>query len=51
MDAKTREMVLGWLVMHRGDREQLARWMRDTLRIKGIRECRALIAEALIPQD
>ncbi len=47
MDAKAKTMIRGWIVMHRGNTEQLARWMRDTLRIPGgIKAARALIAEA-----
>lgn len=47
MDEKTKAMVRGWLEMHRGDREGLARWMRDSLRMFSIREARDLIAKAL----
>lgn len=46
MDDKTKAMVREWVAMHRGDVEGLARWMRDSLRIGGIKECRALIAKA-----
>ena len=47
MDQATREMLTKWLAMHSGDREGLARWMRDSMRIGGIRECRAMIAQAV----
>jgi hypothetical protein len=47
MDSKTKQMIRGWLDMHRGDVESLARWMRDSLRVGGIRECRKLIEAAL----
>lgn len=47
MDTKTKQMVQGWLAMHNGDVEGLARWMRDSLRLGGIKTCRALIAEAV----
>ena len=47
MDQKTKQMIRGWLDMHRGDVEGLARWMRDSARVGGIRECRALIQQAL----
>lgn len=47
MDKKTREMIRVWFAMHNEDREGLARWMRDTLRIGGIQACRALIDEAV----
>lgn len=46
MDSKTREMILGWLADHKGDSEAVARFMRDSLRIGGIRECRELVARA-----
>ena len=46
MDEKTKAMIRDWLQMHGGDVESLARWMRDTLRMCGIKECRRLIAEA-----
>lgn len=46
MDSKTREMILGWLADHKGDSEAVARFMRDILRIGGIRECRELVARA-----
>lgn len=45
MDAKTKVMILGWLDMHRGDTEWLARWMRNSLRI-GIKAARKAIADA-----
>jgi hypothetical protein len=47
MNTKTREMVKGWLVTHNGDVEALARWMRDSLHIGGLRACRELITQAL----
>lgn len=47
MDSKTREMVKGWLVSHNGNVEALARWMRDSLHIGGLKDCRALINEAI----
>ncbi len=46
MDSKAREMILGWLAMHRGDVEGLARWMRDSLRVGGLRQCREVIKQA-----
>lgn len=46
LDPETRAMVRRWIAQHRGDTEALARWMRDRLRIGGLRECRALIAAA-----
>lgn len=47
MNSQTAKMVRGWLEMHRGDVESLARWMRDSLRLGGLRECREMIAAAL----
>jgi len=47
MDDATRTMVKGWLAMHKGDAEGLARWMRDSLRIGSLTECRELIAQAV----
>lgn len=41
------KMILEWIDQHGGDRESVARYMRDTLRIGGIKACRALIAQAL----
>lgn len=46
MDAKTSEMVRGWLAQHRGDVEGLACWMRDSLRIGGLKRCREMIRMA-----
>lgn len=46
MDEKTKQAILGWLALHQGNVEQLARWMRDSLRVGGLRACRALIQEA-----
>lgn len=47
----SREMIRRWVSDHRGDTEALARWMRDTLRIGGIRACRAIIREAMKHTD
>lgn len=46
MNEATKTMVRGWLEMHRGDVEALARWMRDSLHVGGIKANRAMIAEA-----
>lgn len=43
MNAATRAMVLGWLADHKGDAEAVARFMSKTLRIGGLRSCRALV--------
>ena len=47
MNAATRRMVLEWVSMHRGDTEAVARWMSRTLRLGGLKTCRALVVEAL----
>ena len=36
-----------WLAMHQGGLEGLARWMRDRLRLRGIRDWRASIKQAV----
>jgi hypothetical protein len=48
LDEKTRAMVLEWLGPHPTQRrvEQVAKWMRDTLRIGSITECRAMLRDA-----
>lgn len=47
MDAKTAEMIRGWVNLYRGDTERVARWMRDSLRLGGLKACRMLIDEAV----
>ena len=47
MDTKTKDFVRELLAHCSYDREKLARYMRDTLHLGGIRTCRALIEEAL----
>jgi hypothetical protein len=42
-----REMLMRWLAMHQGGVEGLARWMRDRLRLRGIRDRRASINQAV----
>lgn len=44
---RSRVVLRKWLDEQGGDTERLARWMRDCLRIGGLRACRALIADAL----
>ena len=46
MDTKTKEMIREWLRLHNGDVEAVARWMRDSLRIGGLKSCRELVKEA-----
>lgn len=45
MDSKTKEMIKGWIEMHRGDKEGVAVWMRNALKI-GIKQARQSVAEA-----
>lgn len=47
MDTKTKEMIKGWLELHHGNVESLARWMRGSLKVAGIKQCRAMIAQAI----
>ena len=47
MNESTRAMVREWVRSCCGDDEATARYMRDTLRIGGIRECRELIRQAV----
>jgi hypothetical protein len=46
LDDSTKTLVIKWLKMHHGDKEGLAKWMRDSLNLCGIRECRKIIDEA-----
>ena len=41
------EQIKNWIEMDGGDAEKTARWMARKLKIAGIKECRAIIAEAL----
>ena len=43
LDSNTRRMVKGWIKGFGGDKEKTAKWMRDTLRLGGIKEMRRLI--------
>jgi len=47
MNAKTIEQIKTWVQMDGGDAEKTARWMARKLKIAGIKQCRAWIAEAL----
>ncbi|MGO8695969.1 MAG: hypothetical protein ACLQMF_20085 [Rectinemataceae bacterium] len=47
MSDGTKAMVRGWVAKDGGDSERTARWMSKSLRIGGVKECRALIAEAM----
>ena len=43
----SKAMIRRWVEDHGGDREAVARYLRDTLRVGGIRSCRAIVAEAM----
>ena len=47
IDEKTKKMLREWLATYNGDTEKLARYLRDSIRIKPIRVCREMIAQAL----
>lgn len=47
MDPKTRAYILRWLDLAGQDRERLARWLRDCWRVRTLRECRDMVAEAI----
>ena len=46
MNDSVKAMIRKWLLNHNGDVEGTAKWMRDRMRIGGISQCRAFIAEA-----
>lgn len=46
MDSKSKSLVLELLAARRGDVEAAARYLRDVLRIGGLKACRALVMEA-----
>ena len=46
-DTRTAAMVLDWIAKDGGDVERTARWMRDSLRLGGLKACRAMIWDAL----
>lgn len=48
MGSQTAEFVLGLLAERDNDRERTARYMRDVLRIGGIKACRDLVRQALV---
>jgi hypothetical protein len=50
MDEKTVKMVREWVELHRGNTEQLARWMRDSLRLGTLPQCRELVRQAMEAQ-
>lgn len=45
MNEATIKMIKGWITMHRGDLEGVARWMSRALR-QPLKECRQLVHEA-----
>ena len=47
MSEKLKECVREWLSFHHGDVELCARWMRDSLHVAGLRQCREWINEAI----
>lgn len=48
IDDATVNMIMGWLILDRGDAERLARWMARNLKLAGIRECRRWIGQARV---
>lgn len=46
MDPKGKAMIQGWIKMHRGDLEGVARYIAYSLHVCGIREARKIIADA-----
>ena len=47
MDDKAKAMVSEWVKNRGGDRERTAMWMRDSLRLGSIQDCRDMISEAM----
>lgn len=47
MSESVKEMIREWVRKDRGDTERTARWMRDTLRLGSITQCRAWIVRAM----
>lgn len=47
MNEQTKAAVKGWLQSYGGDVEACARFMRDSLKVGGLKVCRALIQEAV----
>ena len=47
MDSKTAAAIAQWVKTDGGDTEKTARWMADSLKVAGVRECRKMIAEAM----
>ena len=46
MTEATAKMIRGWIRQHNGDTEAVARYMRDSLGVGGIKACRKLIQQA-----
>lgn len=48
MDTKLRALILSWIPENatKADLEKVARWMRDSLRLGGVREDRDAIRQA-----
>lgn len=51
VDYKAVETLNKWLAMHDGDVEALARWMRDSLRVGGMKANREIILQATAKAD
>ena len=48
MNEKTKAMVKEWIKKDGGDVEKTAKWMARTLKIGSVKECREMVAEALV---
>jgi len=46
MNESTKQMLRDFLRKHNGNVEATARWMRDTLRLGGVKVCRQWLIEA-----
>lgn len=48
MDNKTKNYVKSLVRSFNGDIEKTAKFLRDSLKIAGLKECRALVTEAMV---
>lgn len=46
LDPQGKYMIQGWIKMHRGDLEGVARYIAYSLHVCGIREARKIVAKA-----
>ena len=46
MNKPVADMINGWVASFRGDTEACARWMRDKVRLGGVKQNREMIAKA-----